>query len=392
MADSYDLVVVGGGVMGLSIAWSLARRAVGKIALLEKAYLGAGGSGKSGAIIRQHYSNRLTARLAQMSLRVYEQFDQVVGGPPVFTRTGLAIVVRQQDLPALQATLKLQQELGIDVHLVSAQELAQLDPNTRLADDEIAAWESEAGYVDAIQVLASYAQAARREGVDIQEGVEVRELLVHHGKLAGLVTNEGRISCRSAVLAIGPWIARLAPTLDCDIPVQASRTQVALFRRPPELARRVASCVDFIGQMYFRPAAGDLLHVGSIAGEEASSSVDPDNYPEAADSPWLSDIRQRLHRRCPAMHRCFGRGGYAALYDITPDWHPILDCCPQPAGVFLAVGFSGHGFKFAPMIGQLMAELIVDGQFRSVDVRAFRLSRFAEGDLVKTGYAYGVLG
>jgi sarcosine oxidase subunit beta len=392
MAKSYDLVVVGGGVMGLSIAWSLARRAVGRIALLEKAYLGAGGSGKSGAIVRQHYSNPFTAQLARMSLQTYEQFDQIVGGPPVFTRTGLAIVVPQQDLPALQANVQMQQGLGIDVHLVSAQELAQLDPNVHLGEDEVAAWESEAGFVDAIQVLSSYAQAAQREGVEILEGVEVRELIVQHGKLTGLVVNEGRIACGTAVLAVGPWIGRLAKSLQLEVPVQPSRTQVALFRRPPELSRRLATCVDFHGQIYFRAAAGEFLHVGSIAGEEANSPVDPDRYPESADSAWLPEIRQRLQRRCPAMHRSYGRGGYAALYDITPDWHPILDRCPQADGVYLAVGFSGHGFKLAPLIGQLMAELIVDGQFRTLDARVFRLSRFAEGDLVKSGYAYGVMG
>jgi sarcosine oxidase subunit beta len=389
---SYDVVVVGGGVMGLSIAWSLARRAVGRIALLEKAYLGAGGSGKSGAIIRQHYSNRLTAQLAQMSLRYFEEFDQIVHGPPVFTRTGLAIIVRQSDKAALEANLQMQQELGIDVHLVSPVELAELDPNTHLAEDEVAAWESEAGYVDAIQVLASYARACQREGVEIQEGVEVREIAVQSNRAVALETNEGQLACGAVVLAVGPWISRLAPSLRLEVPVQPARTQVALFRRPAEVGRRVATCVDFVGQIYFRAAAGEFLHVGSIAGEEAHNIVDPDNYPEVADARWVPGIRQRLQQRCPAMHRCYGRGGYAALYDITPDWHPILDRCPQIENLYLAVGFSGHGFKFAPMIGQLMAELIVDGQFRTLDVSAFRLNRFAEGQLIRTHYPYGVMG
>src|SRR5947208_5398460 len=135
MAVTCDILIVGGGVMGTSIAWALAKRRAGRVMLLEKAFLGAGSSGKSGAIIRQHYSNRLTAAMAQKSLRVFEHFDDVVGGPPVFTHTGMAIIVNDQDRGGLEANVAMQRELGIDVRLVSAQELIELDSNARLAED-----------------------------------------------------------------------------------------------------------------------------------------------------------------------------------------------------------------------------------------------------------------
>src|SRR5207244_10344019 len=131
-------------------------------------------SGKSGAIIRQHYSNRLTAAMARHSLRVFERFEDCVGGPPVFTHTGMVLVVHERDRAALEANVAMQRELGIDVRLVSAQVLADIDPNARLAEDELAAFEAEAGYVEAVQVVASFAEAARREGADIRLGVEVR--------------------------------------------------------------------------------------------------------------------------------------------------------------------------------------------------------------------------
>ena len=142
MAVTCDILIVGGGVMGTSIAWALAKRRAGRVMLLEKAFLGAGSSGKSGAIIRQHYSNRLTAAMAQKSLRVFEHFDDAVGGPPVFTHTGMVIVVNERDRQGLEANLALQRQLGIDVRMVSGPELLDLDRNARLAEDEVAAYEA----------------------------------------------------------------------------------------------------------------------------------------------------------------------------------------------------------------------------------------------------------
>src|SRR5207253_9077981 len=146
-----DILIVGGGVMGVSIAHALARRRAGRIVLLEKSFLGAGSSGKSRAIIRHHYSNRLTASMAQKSLRVFEHFEDAVGGPPVFTHTGMVIVVNERDRAGLEANLAMQRELGIDVRLVSHQELTDIDANARLDEDELAAYEFAAGYVEAVQ-------------------------------------------------------------------------------------------------------------------------------------------------------------------------------------------------------------------------------------------------
>lgn len=392
MAVTCDILIVGGGVIGTSIAFHLARRRAGRVLLVEKSYLGAGSSGKSGAIVRQHYSNRLTAQMARMSLRVFEHFDDVVGGPPVLTHTGMVLVVNERDRAGLDANLAMQRELGIDVRVVSPQELADVDPNARLAEDEIAAFEAEAGYVEAVQVVASFAEAAAREGADVRQGVEVKSVIIEGGKVVGVETNEGRYESRCVILATGPWAAELARGAGVKLPVQACRTQVALFRRPADFGRRGAVYGDFVQGIYFKPTHGEMVHAGSLAGEEIHSPVDPDAYDESADGDWLPGIRQRLSRRYPAMHRGYGRGGYGALYAITPDWHPILDRLPGVEGVYCAVGFSGHGFKMSPIVGQLVSELVLDEQASALDIAALRLARFDENDPVKTPYSYGVMG
>jgi sarcosine oxidase subunit beta len=392
MATTTDVLVVGGGVIGCSIAFHLARRRAGRVVLLEKAYLGAGSSGKSGAIIRQHYSNALTVAMARKSLAVFENFPDAVGGPAVFTRTGMAIVVNERDRAGLEGNLELQRGLGVDVRLVTSQELTEIDANAHLGEDEVAAFESEAGYVESVQAVASYADAARRARADVRLGVEVKSILADKGRVTGVETNEGTYECGTLVLATGPWAAQLARTLKLTLPVQACRTQVALFRRPPDCGRRGVVYGDFVQGIYFKPTHGEMIHAGSLAGEEVNDPVDPDHYNEAADGPWLPQVRQRLGRRYPAMHRGYGRGGFGALYGITPDWHPILDRLPGLEGAYCAVGFSGHGFKLSPIVGQLMTELIVDGKASTLDIAPLRLSRFEENDPVKTPYAYGVMG
>jgi sarcosine oxidase, subunit beta len=392
MAVPCDFLIVGGGVIGTSIAFHLAKRNAGRVLLLEKSFLGAGASGKSGAIVRQHYSNRLTALMARKSLGVFQHFDNLVGGPPVFTPTGMVVVVNEKDRAGLQANIAMQQELGIDVRAVSGQELADIDPNARLADDELAVFEAEAGYVEAVQVVASFAEAARHLGADIREGVQVEKLIVESGKITGVQTNEGRYASSCVILATGPWAAQLAKQAGVKLPVQACRTQVALFRKPTDFGRRCAIYGDFVQGIYFKPTHGEMVHAGSLAGEEIEEPVDADNYNEGADSSWLPNMRQRLSRRYPAMHRGYGRGGYAALYGITPDWHPILDKLPGTEGCFCAVGFSGHGFKMSPVVGQLMTELVIDGKATTLDITPLRLGRFEENDPVKTPYSYGVMG
>jgi len=390
--ETADIVVVGGGVMGTSIAFHLARRQAGRVLILEKSFLGAGASGKSGAIIRQHYSHRLTSAMAQHGLRFFERFPDHVGGPVVFTRAGLVVVASTSERRQLEANLAMQRSLGIETAIVSREELRTIDPHCALADDETAAFESEAGYVEALQAVASLADSARRMGAEIREGSRVTAIRVEHGRVAGVDTTSGFVATRAVVVAAGPWAAALAATARVVLPVQPSRTQVALFRRPCDFGPPRPAYGDFRRQVYFKPTHGDMLHVGNIDPRELRAPVDPDDYNEVADLAFTREMRQKLNVRYPAMQRSVGRGGFGALYAVTPDWHPILDRMPGVAGAYCAVGFSGHGFKMAPAVGQLMTELIVDGAAQTFDIRPLRFARFAEGDPFGGTAAASVMG
>ena len=380
MTRTADVIIIGGGVMGTSIAFHLASRKAGKILLLEKSHLGAGSSGKSGANIRQHYSHPLLIRMAQSGLRMFEQFAEIAGGPSVFTRCGMVVVAPESERESLAANVAMQQELGVKTSLVSREELRTIDPEAALEDDEIATFESEAGYCDALQVVASFASAAARSGAEIREGVAVDRIELDGGQVTGVSTSQGFISSRNVVMAAGPWSASIAESAGVTIPVQPCRTQVALVRRPADFSSPHPTYADLVHHTYFRSIAGEITYLGNIDTREERAVVNPDDYNEMADREFVTEVRGKLNRRYPSLKRGVGRGGFSALYSITPDWNPIIDRLPGIEGAFCAAGFSGHGFKMSPAVGKLIAEMVLDGSAHSFDVHPLRANRFDEGD------------
>ena len=392
MPQTADVIVIGGGVMGTSIAFHLARRKAGKVLLLEKSCLGAGSSGKSGANIRQHYAHPLLVSMAQSGLRMFEQFTDIVGGPRVFTRSGLVVVGAAGQQESLAANIAMQQGLGVKTSLVSPEELRSIDPQAALEDDEVAAFESEAGYCEALQVVSSFTSAAGRRGAEIREGVAVAGIDLDGGRVAGVSTSRGFLSSRNVVMAAGPWSASVARSAGVTLPVEPCRTQVALVRRPCDFAGPHPSYADLVHQTYFRAIPGDLTHLGNIDSREERAVVDPDNYNEVADREFVSELRAKLNRRYPAASRGAGRGGFSALYSVTPDWNPIIGRLPGVEGLFCAAGFSGHGFKMSPAVGLLVAEMVIDGSAQAFDIQPLRAARFAEGELFQTAHDYKVMG
>ncbi|MBI4012513.1 MAG: FAD-binding oxidoreductase [Candidatus Rokubacteria bacterium] len=391
MSETADVVVIGGGCNGASIAFHLAERGVRRVVLLEKGALASGPTGRSTAIVRQHYSNEVTARMALESLRVFQQWGERIGGTCGFVRTGFLVGVREGERAALEGNVALQRGVGIDVRIVAGDELRRLEPELFTEDLVSAAYEPEAGYCDPVSTTTSLAEGARARGARIVQGREVTGIRVEGGRVAGVDTTAGPVAAASVVVAAGPWAQRLAARVGVELPIEPSRHPVCAFRRPPDFARAPMIYADFVHQFYTRPETGDLSLVGSIDPADAGNLADPDRYNEGVDLETITEFGGRASRRYPALERGFSRGGWAGIYDVTPDWHPVLDAIEEVPGLFVAAGFSGHGFKLCPAVGAMMAGLVTTGR-RDERLELFRADRFRTGRLIRGKYEYSIIG
>lgn len=391
MNGIYDVIIIGGGIMGCSTAYELARRGL-KTALLEKGEIGAGSTGESSAIIRQHYSNELTARMARYSLGVFQNFDEVVGGESGFTPTGFLALVGAGDRAGLEANVAMQRALGIQTELLDTDAIRELMPALHTADLVAAAYEPESGYADPHLTVNSYARAARREGADVFTGAPALDVILEGDRVAGVRSSRGTFYAPQVLNCAGPWSARVARMVGVDVPVNACRVQVSFFRRPPAQAQAHPVVADFINALYFRSETGNLTLVGLIDPAEAEAVVDPDAYPKAVDDAFVLESGERLVNRYPALEESQVTGGYASLYAITPDWHPIVDELAPGSGFYICAGFSGHGFKLGPAVGLMTADMLTGASQPTFDPHLFRLRRYEEGAPVRGLYEYSIVG
>ena len=385
MRNTADAVIVGGGVMGCSLLYYLADRGTSRTLLLERNVLGAGSTGRSQAICRMHYSNPITASMAWNSLRVYANFQEQVGGDAGFVRTGYLVVVQDIDRSSMEQNIVMQQELGINVGVVTPSEVRQLAPMMETFEGEGLAWEPDSGYANPYLVTTTYAARARELGAQIVTRNPATGIEIANGRVQAVVTEQGRVVTPVAVVAAGPWSNSLMGGTGVKLPLIPVRHQVALATRPADLLPEHPIVGDIAQSLSFRPESPTLTMVGFGEVE-----AELDNYNEGFDQNAADVAMTGVRRRMPAMDQSYFRGGWSGLFTTTPDWHPILDRVPGVDGLFCMVGFSGHGFKLAPAIGQAMAELVVDGRASSVDLSPLRFSRFEEGDLLNSRYRYRV--
>jgi glycine/D-amino acid oxidase-like deaminating enzyme len=382
MADlprTADVVVVGGGVHGASVAYHLARRRAGRVVLIERKFLASGPTGRSSALVRRFYAMDFLTRTGNASAQRFQRWaEDIGGGDPGFRQVGILWLAGQDRAANLRENVRRARSLGVKVELITPGELKALVPAINVDDIAVAAYEPESGYADASSTTNALAAAARELGATIVQHVPAEALLVSGSRVTGVRTAGGDVQAPRVVVCAGLWAPSLLGPLGITVPIAPTRHQMCFFRRPPDFGPHPA-VLDRPHATYMRPETGNLTIHGLFAYDEV---VDPDRYNEGADPGEVLRNAELIAQRFPAMEHGLSMGGYSGVYDNTPDHEPVLGLVPEHPGLFVDFGWSGHGFKHAPAVGDILAGVVLDGHAPGWDLRPFRWSRFRDNALL----------
>lgn len=390
MTRTADVVVIGAGVTGVSVAFHLTALGVRDVLVLERRFIGAGGTGRSVGIVRQLYPTRQTSEMVVRSLAVFRDFADTVGGDAGYVRCGVLIAVPPAMRPRLQDTVARHRDVGVEAEILEPADVAAVEPRLDMAGIAAVLHEPGSGYGDPVGVATGYAGAARRAGARIEQGAEVVGIDTGAGdRVTGVRLSSGdTVSTPVVVNAAGLWAPAVAAMAGVALPVVVGRHPVFVVERDPAFGAPHPVYLDLAGGTYVRPETGGLTLTGSLADDEASHPIAPDALGEDVGLEAAMEALRRTSQAIPALADARYRGGYTGAFDITPDWMPILDESPV-RGFWIAAGMSGHGFKLAPAVGEIVAALIT-GARPPVDAGPFRIDRFTPGSGTK-GFASSYL-
>ena len=385
MTKTADFIILGAGVMGTSIAFHLARRAPGRIAILDKDHVGSGNSSRSSALVRMHYSFPPEVQLALVSLKVFQHWREVVGEGGEFRNTGFIRLVHPSDTDLLRKNVAMQKSLGTHVELIDRNQLRELEPDWQVDEVELAAYEPDSGYSDGNVTANDFLARARELGVAYLPKTRATAFLIDQGRVRGVRTEQDEIHAPLVIAATGPWSRPLFQPTGYDPPIETEFHQVAILKKPTDLKGRGCACIDSATLTYFRNDGPDKFLIGDFHG---TRPVDPDNFPQRASETDLEELIERATRRIPKLEDAEVMRGTTGVYDMTSDSRPLLGAVPGVEGLYICAGFSGMGFKISPAIGLLMSELLLDGRAATIDITPFRPTRFAEGKPIKPEFEY----
>ena len=392
--ERFDAIVIGGGVIGTSIACHLARFGAGRVLLLERGTLGGGTSAQSSCVVRTHYSVAANVALARAALAIFRDFPAYLDDPEAdcgLNACGLMLLAPEGErAAALRATLAVQRDAGLSALEIAPDEARRIHPLLELGDNPVIGWEPGAGYADAYLTLSAYAHSARRHGATLREGVLVTGLRLDGTRVTGVETTQGPIGAGFVVSAQNMWSRELGLWTGIDVPLQLLRHRVMTLESATRYTSRMPVVMDWTvpGGIYFRCYGGRQAMVGDTTDGEILA--EPDNRQADVPLDHVADIGAKLARRMPAFADAGLAASWTGVYDVTPDWNPILGRLPGIEGLHVAFGFSGHGFKLSPMIGRIVAQSAL-GMVPDLPLAPYSIDRFATGRLLVGGYGASVV-
>jgi len=380
-----DAVVIGAGVNGASTAYNLIKRGLKRVVLLEKYLLASGGTGRSAALVRQHYSNEELILMVKRAIQVFHHFNEEVGGDCGFVNCGWAFLVPDYVSDGFSRNMQMQQRLGIQTQEISKPELLAIEPRLVLDDVSRIAYEPGSGYADPHSTTYSYCQRFRELGGEMMQMTAAEGLVIEAGAVKGVKTGHGEIATEIVINAAGPWAPYVGKWAGLDVPIQVTREEEIIIESSDVGGPPKTAISDMAKAIYYRPHGRTHTLLGRGFPKEYEY-VDPDHYRESADPKFIEEASTTFVKRIPAFEKALFVNAYTGLYDVTPDWYPILGRVEEVKGFIMCAGFSGHGFKLGPAIGELMAEEAIDGKAHSIDISRFNLSRYRTGQLFKAAY------
>ena len=374
--NSADIVVIGGGVMGASTAYHLAAAGAGKVILLEKEpYFGQGATGRCAGGVRYQFATEINVKLSLASLAMLERFEQDTGQDPLYNQCGyLFILTTDAGVTKFKSNVAMQNRLGVETQWLDSAEVKTRVPMMCFDDALGGTFHPKDGLADPNSVVMGYIQRARQIGVTALTDVSVVDIECTDSQVSRVITNAGTIDTRIVVDAAGPWAGLIGRMVGLELPISPIRRQMLTTTPLPDLPADFPFVIDFAQSLYFhREGAGILTGMSN-----------PDEQPgldQSIDRDWDLVAMQAAAERMPVLENVGRQTGWAGLYEVTPDAHPIFGATPVD-GFFLVGGFSGHGFMHGPIAGKLMTEIIVNGASQTVDVSSLDLARFDENRLI----------
>ena len=372
-----DIVIIGGGVMGASIAYHLAARGLKNILLLEKdEFFGQGATGRCAGGVRYQFATEVNIRLSLASLPLLERFETEIGQAIGYSKCGyLFLLTKEEDIIAFQRNVSLQHSLNVKTEWLSGDDIRRRLPMMRLDDVIAGTYNPDDGVVDPNSVVMGYISAARRLGVDALNGIEVTGIQVQSSRIKGVITTAGNIAAPLVVDAAGPWAGLIAEMAGVEIPLTPIRRQWFTTTPITEIPEGYPFVIDFAQSLYFHREGRGLL-IGM------SNPDEPAGFDQNIDPDWETTNIEAAIARLPLLEKAQLASHVAGLYEVTPDAHPIYGSTPVE-GFFICTGFSGHGFMHGPISGVLMSEIILEGSAKTVDISMLDLARFQEGRLIR---------